>query len=92
MSVLIGDQVSDRISGFEGITTGRTEYLNGCRQFLVRPSGLDDTGKPREGVWIDEQNLTVTLAQVLPDPFRTDPTVKAGGPIARLARTTDEAR
>lgn len=81
MTVLIGDRVTDRISGFAGVTTGRTEYLNGCRQFLVRPQMLDEkTGKPAEGIWIDEQNLSVDEAQVLPDPFLVSRVPLMGGP------------
>lgn len=81
-AIRIGDRASDRISGFIGIVTGRTEYLNGCRQFLVRKEGLKDDGTVWDGMWIDEQNLRVKDAQVLPDPFPTVQRVAAvaGGP------------
>lgn len=78
--VRIGDIVEDRISKFTGVTTGRTEYLNGCRQFLVRPQGLDGDGKQKEGVWIDEQNLSVIQAQMFTDPFEQRTPATAGGP------------
>ena len=80
MNVRIGDRVIDRISGFKGITTGRTEYLNGCRQFCIKPEGLDKDGKLHDVVWMDEQNLEVLVAQVLPDPFLTSKTATHGGP------------
>jgi hypothetical protein len=76
----IGDRVEHRINGFKGIATGRTEYLNGCRQFLVQPEKLDKEGKPVEGQWIDEQHLTVVTSQVFSDPFSTGTTATAGGP------------
>jgi len=75
----IGDRAADRISGFGGIVTGMTRYLNGCVQFLVKPEKTDKEGKPIEGQWIDEQNLKVIAKQVLRDPFGPSPTATAGG-------------
>lgn len=54
----LSDKVRCKVSGFEGIITGRTEYLNGCIQLLVNPR-CDKDGKPVDGVWIDEQQLEV---------------------------------
>ena len=55
--IKLGELVKDRISGFEGIATGKSEYLYGCVRILVEPKKLKD-GKPIEGEWIDEQRLT----------------------------------
>jgi hypothetical protein len=79
----IGDRVRDRINGFQGIATGRTEYINGCRQFLVKPDKLDKDGKPIDGLWIDEQNLELIQSQVYPDPFVGEAAPTAGGPDRR---------
>jgi len=76
----IGDRVEHRINGLKGIATARTEYLNGCRQFLVQPEKLDKEGKPIEGQWIDEQHLTVVSGQVFSDPFNASNVATAGGP------------
>lgn len=77
----IGDRVGHRINGFTGIVTGKTEYINGCRQFLVSPESLDKDGKPTDGIWVDEQNLEVIVEQVLPDPFPVGGApATAGGP------------
>lgn len=78
--VRIGDRVRDTINGFKGIATGRTEYINGCRQFLVKPEGLDKDGKPIDGIWLDEQNLVVVDAQILTEPFPLRGAVATGGP------------
>src|ERR1700728_2195934 len=43
--VKLGDVVRDRISGFAGVATSRTEYLNGCVRWQVSPQHLHD-GKP----------------------------------------------
>lgn len=54
----MGVQVKCRITGFVGIVAGRTEYINGCIQWLVKPP-VDKDGKSVEGQWIDECNLEV---------------------------------
>lgn len=51
----LGQKVRDRVTGFEGITTARVQYLNGCVQFCVKPRALD--GKMLEGEYIDDSNL-----------------------------------
>jgi hypothetical protein len=79
----IGDRVKDRISGFSGITTGRTEYINGCRQFLVKPEKVKDDGDKLDGIWIDEQTLEVVNPQVYADPFLRGAVPKVGGPDRR---------
>jgi hypothetical protein len=77
--ISIGCRVTDTINGFTGLTTGRLEYLNGCRQFLVKPEKLNKDGKPEEGIWIDEQNLRFEM-KVLNDPFADSPKPTRGGP------------
>lgn len=65
--VKMGSKVTDSITGFNGIVTGRAEYLYGCVRLLVEPKGLHD-GKPIESFWFDEQRLDVAS------------TAKTGGP------------
>lgn len=60
--IALGSKVRDVVTGFEGITTGRAEYLTGCTQYLVAPSGVDKDGKIRESYWLDEGKLVVTAA------------------------------
>lgn len=52
----LGLTVRDRITKFQGVATGRAEYLTGCRQILVE-------GKAKEGEtkshWFDESRLAV---------------------------------
>ncbi len=54
----LGKRVKDMISGFEGIATGRAEYLYGCVQYCIVPR-IDGDGKSREGEWFDEGRLIV---------------------------------
>lgn len=57
----LGQKVKDRITGFEGVVTGRCAYISGCDQALVTPP-VDKEGKHVEAHWFDVQRL-----QVLPD-------------------------
>ena len=54
----IGRKAKDKITGFEGILTGRAEYLTGCDQFLVQPA-VKKGGDYAGGQWFDENRLTV---------------------------------
>jgi hypothetical protein len=57
-TVKLGETVRDAISGLEGVSTGRFEYLFGCTRIMVQPRDHKD-GKPAEGAVIDEQQLVV---------------------------------
>ena len=35
--IKLGDKVRDRVTGYEGIATSKTEFLNGCIQIEVTP-------------------------------------------------------
>lgn len=78
--IRLGDRVEHKLNGLRGIASGRTEYMNGCRQFLIQQEKLDKDGKGIEGVWYDEQWLTVVDEQVLKDPFISGQPAYAGGP------------
>lgn len=73
MKVTLGHTVSDAITGFTGIVTGRCEYITGCTQALVQPRVKED-GDFVESRWIDEDRLTV----VSDEPIVLD--VKKNGP------------
>ena len=55
--IKLGQKVRDKVTGFEGITTARVRYLNGCIQFCVKPKVVD--GKMLEGEYIDDGQLEV---------------------------------
>ena len=57
--IQLGSTVTEAISGFTGIASGRCEYLTGCTRILVQPLGLDKDGKKKDSLWLDEQRLTV---------------------------------
>jgi len=55
--VKLGSMVRDRITGFEGVATGRAEYLHGCPTVLVESPQLEKGEIKKQ--WIDEPRLEV---------------------------------
>jgi hypothetical protein len=49
----LGDRVKDRISGFEGIITARSEYLFSGPRVYVEPCLPGDDSKLLPGEWFD---------------------------------------
>lgn len=60
----IGDKVRDQITGFEGVVTGRCQYITGCEQALVQPPVSKD-GTFVEAHWFDEDRLAVVEMKVI---------------------------
>jgi hypothetical protein len=76
----LGQRLRDRVSGFEGIATGRLQYLNGCVQYLLRPKiGAD--GKTIDGEWFDDQQIEFVDEGITVAPKRT------GGPSINAPQT-----
>lgn len=63
MEIKLGDLVRDRITGFKGIATGTTIWLNKCQRFAVQPQKLE-AGKVVEAQWFDAEQLEVVKAAV----------------------------
>jgi hypothetical protein len=53
----LGKKAKDKITGLEGIVTGRCEYLYGCTQYCIMPQATDN--KAPEGSWYDEGRVEV---------------------------------
>lgn len=53
MHASLGFKFKDRVTGFEGVATGRIEYMTGCNQLLLVPAAKD--GEWKDGHWVDEQ-------------------------------------
>ncbi|MDD5305569.1 MAG: hypothetical protein PHS14_20920 [Elusimicrobia bacterium] len=71
--VKLGSKVRDTITGFEGIVTGRHEYLYGCVRLSVSPSVLHE-GKPVEIQIFDEGQVELATET------RRAPVAATGGP------------
>jgi hypothetical protein len=75
--IKLGSRVRDTLTGFEGIATGRTEYLYGCIRILIEPAELKD-GKPVEALWFDDQRVAVIVEDG--PKVSADSVATAGGP------------
>ena len=58
--IKLGDKVKDSITGFTGVVTGITTWLNGCVRIGVQHEKLKD-GVPSETQWIDDVQLRVII-------------------------------
>lgn len=71
----LGQKAKDKITGFEGILTGRAQYLYGCDQYVITPPAIE--GKCGNGEWFDEGRIEITGAGVAPASVQV---AKPGGP------------
>lgn len=76
----LGDLVKDRVTGFKGILTAETRWLNGCVRMNVQPQGINKDGKPFEAQSFDVEQLDLVKAQVAP---ASQP---SGGPMPTMKR------
>lgn len=53
---VLGNRIKDLVSGVEGITTSRIEYINGCVQYSISPAA-DKDGKQPESFHYDQNQL-----------------------------------
>ena len=84
---IIGQRVRDRVTGFEGVTISRIEYLNGCVQYCVKPEV--DPKKPGtfpEGAYIDDAQLELVDEGILAPPPMVEQFVEPGTVGGRVAR------
>lgn len=61
-TIRLGDEVRDRITGFQGVVVAKHTYLEGCARFTVQPP-IDNEGKLPESHTFDEVILEVTASQ-----------------------------
>ncbi len=56
----LGEDVQDRVTGFEGIVMCRAEYTTGCRHYALCLRKVTKEGKPLEWEYFDESRLVST--------------------------------
>lgn len=83
--IAMGTKVRCKISGYEGIITGRTEWLYGCLRYTVQSPGLKD-GKPIDAIGSDEDALEV-VGESIAEPIKA-----RGGPTREPERARDVSR
>ena len=71
---MLGKQVKDKITGFEGIVVGKTTYLFGCNVYGIAPPAKD--GKVNDTSWFDAGRLEVIGEGVSPADVQEE---KPGG-------------
>jgi heat shock protein HspQ len=59
MRINLGDLVSHKINGYEGVVTGVAQYMGADNQVLVSQEKLTDDNKLPESHWIDEGMLSM---------------------------------
>ena len=59
--VELGDEVKDKVSGFQGIAVARHSYLQGCNRITIQPP-IGTDGKLPDSCTFDEPLLDVVTA------------------------------
>jgi hypothetical protein len=83
--IKLGELVKDKITGFTGIATSMTQWLNGCVRVGITPRELRE-GKPIESVVFDQEQIEV-VGDGLNIPAR-----QTGGDRVSVVRATDPQR
>jgi len=74
-----GDQAKDMITGFEGVITGRADYITGCNQYLIQP--IKEDGEFIESRWMDENRLEIIKKAVIKIVVGVEPGACGSAPI-----------
>ena len=82
----LGDRVKDKVTGFCGLVTAKTTWMNGCVRVGVQSEKLKD-GIPQEVQWIDEAQLTVVKRGIVKPGYED-----TGGPMPISRRAQDPHR
>jgi hypothetical protein len=70
MEIKLGVRAKDKITGFEGIVTGKASYLTGCDQYSLQPEAKESDYK--EGRWFDVGRLVFVNNGILPEEVQSD--------------------
>ncbi len=62
----LGKRAKDKITGFEGVITGRVEFLTGCNRYCIQPTTLKD-GRPIEAIYFDEAQTEIIADAIKPE-------------------------
>jgi heat shock protein HspQ len=58
----LGSEVEDKITGYRGLLVGRTEWLYGCRRYVIQSKEKKD-GVPVKPLGVDEDSLKLIKAE-----------------------------
>jgi hypothetical protein len=85
----LGDKARDRITGYTGIVTAKTVWLNGCVRLSLQRIELDKDGKPYDTQTFDIEQLELLDAAAVPSSNRNKvaaPAAITGGPRPEIPR------
>ena len=74
----LGDLARDTVTGFTGVVTAKTKWLNGCERLMLQSQKLKD-GKPIEGETFDILQLELVKKAVVASAPQA--------PVLKLAET-----
>ena len=57
----LGIKLKDRISGVEGVSVARTQYLSGCNHYSLQRPGVDKDGKLWDWLNFNEDMLKLVV-------------------------------
>lgn len=77
MTIELGDQVREDVTGYEGIVTSRSTFLSGCARLGVQAK-MDKDGKIPQVEVFDENRLTVIAKGVIAAD-KTETSKRPGG-------------
>tara|TARA_Y100000034_G_scaffold8165_2_gene8934 strand:+ start:9664 stop:10155 length:492 start_codon:yes stop_codon:yes gene_type:complete len=66
----LGSVLKDKVTGFKGVVTARSQFISDCNNYCLKPQELKD-GIPIDVKWFDEPLLAVVKSgsfEVPPDP------------------------
>jgi hypothetical protein len=81
----LGDLVKDTITGFSGVVTCKSEWLNGCVRLTLQPVKMKD-GKPVESITFDVEQLVLVKAA------KANRGLPSGGDRPNVMRASDPLR
>jgi len=76
-SIELGDEIRDKISGFQGIAVARHTYFQGCDRISIQQPPIDKDGKLLDAMTFDEPCLEIISKQKVQKRKDSDET---GGP------------
>lgn len=84
MHFKLGDKIRDRVTGYEGIATVRSDWMNGCTLISIQGKGKEGEIPPKR------QNCALRLAERVDDGINDKPVAVAkertGGAPQRVER------
>lgn len=61
---VLGRKAEDRISGFKGVVSAYTKFVNGCVRVCLSPK-VDKSGALPDGQWFDIEQVAVSDKRVI---------------------------